>query len=147
MSRVTEIYFYPDEMSAASNREVADYIGVSCQTINDRMKTLGPDHYLTYFPGPIPGKLRRFQKCKVMGSTLSLIKRERKIELLDPILAKTLVFRLIKTSQKYWKDHRCQESKSFLLNENGMLEWYMEAYPGIDQTAFLERMRKWVKDN
>ena len=147
MSRVTEIYLTPETMSAASDKEVADYIGVSTQTIHDRMRTLGPDHYLTYFPGPIPGKLRRFQKGKVLGSTLSLIKRERKIDLLDPILAKTLVFRLIKTSQKYWKDHRCQESKSFLLNENGMLEWYMEAYPGIDQTAFLERMRKWVKDN
>ena len=147
MSRVTEIYLTPEIMSAASDKEVADYIGVSTQTIHDRMRTLGPDHYLTYFPGPIPGKLRRFQKGKVLGSTLSLIKRERKIALLDPILAKTLVFRLIKASQKYWKDHRCQESKSFLLNENGMLEWYMEAYPGIDQTAFLERMRKWVAKN
>ncbi len=147
MSRVTEIYLTPETMSAAYDKEVADYIGVSTQTIHDRMRTLGPDHYLTYFPGPIPGKLRRFQKGKVLGSTLSLIKRERKIDLLDPILAKTLVFRLIKASQKYWKDHRCQESKSFLLNENGMLEWYMEAYPGIDQTAFLERMRKWVVEN
>lgn len=145
MSRINYIYLYPDKESAASDKEVADYIGITVATFRDRLKNLGPDHYLTYFPGPIPSKVRRFA-CDRNKSLLKTIVRDGRLTV-DSNIAKLVIFKLIKMSQKSWKENRCEDSRSFLLNENGMLEWYMEAYPKIDHIAFIERMRKWVSEN
>lgn len=137
------IYFNPEEESAASDKEVADYIGISVPTFRDRKKTLGIDHYLTYYPGKIPTHLKRFKGRGGKDSKLGSIGKCRVVEI-DPYFARSLVIGLIRASQKHFLSSRCEESRRFLLNENKMLEWYMEAYPGIDQRAFIERMKRWV---
>lgn len=146
MSRIIEIYLDPDQESAASEQEVADYIGVTIHTLRDRLKKLGPDHYLTYFPGTIPTKLRRFPRRGGKDSKLGAIKVVNR-ETVDPYYARSVVLGLVRISQKHYKASRCQDSKDFLLNKGGMLEWYLEAYPGIDSEDFLKRMEKWVDMN
>ena len=140
------IYLNPEVESAASDREVADYIGISLPTFRDRKKTLGIDHYLTYYPGRIPSHLKRYKGRSGQDSKLGSIGKCQATEI-APCFARALVIGLIRTSQKHFISSRCEESKRFLLNENKMLEWYMEAYPGIDQRAFIERMKRWVDDH
>ena len=144
MSKEFSVYINPEDEPATSDREVANHLGISIITFRDRLRKIGPDHYLTYFPGPIPPKLRRFTKTRRHNSKLGEIKKSKPGEV-DPAYAKQLVVKLIRISQKYYKRDRCQESKAFLLNETGMLEWYMEAFTGIDTEAFLERMKVWVE--
>ena len=145
MSRISSVYINPDAPTT-SDKEVAAHLGISVPTLRDRLRNIGPDHYLTYFPGTIPPKLRRFTKTRRYNSKLGEIKKSKsKSGEVDPTYAKQLVVKLIKISQKYYKRDRCQESKAFLLNETGMLEWYMEAFAGINTEAFLERMKAWVE--
>lgn len=146
MSGIIEIYLDPDHESAASEQEVADYIGVTIHTLRDRLKKLGPDHYLTYFPGSIPPKIRRFPKRGGRDSKLEETKNIARTPV-DPYYARAIVLGLVRISQKHYKSARCKDSKDFLLNRGGMLEWYLEAFPGIDAEDFLGRMKKWVENN
>ena len=146
MSKVINIWLFPDRESAASEQEVADYLGISVITFKDRVKRMGVDHYLTFFPGKIPSKIRRFPGAGGRNSRLSSIKKEVR-DTVSSTDARSLVVALIKVSQRHYKTARCEESKSFLLNENKMLEWYLEAFPGINQRAFVQRMKRWVSEN
>lgn len=143
MSKVIDIYLTPEVESAASEQEVADYIGISPQTLRDRLVRFGTDHYLTYYPGNIPSRVRRFAKRGGKDSRLKEIKKEVR-EPMDSRSAQELVIVLIRLSQKHYLANGCKESKAFLLNEGGMLEWYLEAYPRINQKEFIRRMREWV---
>lgn len=146
MYEVINIYFTPEVESAASEQEVADYIGISLQTLRDRLVRFGIDHYLTYYPGNIPSRVRRFAKRGGKDSRLKEIKKEVR-EPMDSISAQGLVIGLIRLSQKHYLANGCRESKAFLLNEGGMLEWYLEAYPMINQKELLRRMREWVRSH
>lgn len=145
MSKVINIYLTPEVESAASEQEVADYVGIKLQTLRDRIERFGIDHYLTYYPGNIPSRVRRYAKTGGKDSKLNEIKRETR-EPMDPRSAQELVLVLIKLSQKHYLANGCKESKAFLLNEGGMLEWYLEAYPRINQKEFIRRMKIWVMD-
>lgn len=143
-----DIWLSPGEEVSLSHQQLADAIGVSLQTFRQRIRNYGVDHYLTYYPGNIPSKTRRMGTRKQPGgvqhSRLSEIKT-RRIKYLDPQLATDLVVGLIKASQRDFIKHNCQDSRSFLLNENGMLLWYIECIPKLDGPAFLQRMREWVR--
>jgi len=147
MPDLIEIWLNPKYESAISQREIADYIGVDIVTFRTRLKTYGLDHYLTYYPGKIPAKLRRNPSKKGLGSSIGKIRRTIATEDVDNQTAKELVIWLIKISQKHFLLARCKESRAFLLNEGGMLEWYLEAYPGINHYAFVEKMQRWVLEN
>ena len=146
MSRIINIYLTPDQETAASEQEVADYVGVSLETLRDRLKKMGPDHYLTYYPGSIPSSVRRFRHTGRRHSKLDSIRRNGKT-IVTPEYAKMLIVGLILLSQKHYKSSRCKESRAFLLNQGGMLEWYLEPFSGIDHEAFVERMKVWVESN
>lgn len=146
MSGIINIWLTPDRESAASEQEVADYLGISIITFRDRVNKMGTDHYLTFFPGKIPSKVRRFPGGAGKHSKLKDIKKETRGTVSNAD-AKSLVMGLIKISQRHYKQARCKESQAFLLNENKMLEWYLEAYPGIDQKALIEKMRQWIEEN
>ena len=146
MSRVINIWFTPEKESAASEQEVADYVGISLQTLRDRLSKFGEAHYLTFFPGSIPCKIRRFKRRGSRDSKLGELSKKSKAAV-SPDFAKALIIGIIKISQRHYKSVKCKDSRAFLLNENGMLEWYLESFPKIDQQAFLERMKKWVNEN
>lgn len=145
-----DIWLSPGEEVSLSHQHLADAIGVSLQTFRQRLRNYGTDHYLTYYPGNIPSKTRRMGTRKQPGgvqhSLLPGIKA-RRIKCLDPQLATGLVVGLIKASQRDFLRHNCQDSRSFLLNENGMLRWYIECIPRLDPEAFVQRMREWVLAN
>lgn len=143
MSRVIKIWLTPDEESEVSERDLALYLGISLDGLRVRLKTLGPDHYLTYFPGPIPSKCRRLSRIAGSQSRLNEATITDRLQVTGAT-AKDVVLKLITISQKNFVRSGCESSKSFLLNENGMLEWYLEAFPGIDTEAALEGMREWV---
>ena len=142
-----DIWLSPGEEVSLSHQQMAAAIGVSLQTFRQRLRNYGVDHYLTYYPGNIPSKTRRMGIRKRPGgvkhSLLPGIKVRRICDL-DPQLATDLIVGLIKASQRDFLRHRCRDSRSFLLNENGMLLWYIECIPKLNSRAFLERMRRWV---
>ena len=145
--RTIKIWLTPEKESAASEQEVADSIGISLVTLKNRLKLFGEDHYLTYFPGNIPYNVRRFKNADRSKSTIGSIKRDEKRLLVSNEVATLFVTKLIKFSKLQYENKGCQESRAFLLNENGMLGWYLEAYPGIDAEALLNRLKKWVLSN
>lgn len=143
-----DIWLSPGEEVSLSHQQMSDAIGISLQTFRQRLKNYGIDHYLTYYPGNIPSKARRMGTRKHAGgvkhSKLPGIKVDRICDL-DPQLATDLVVGLIKASQRDFLKHKCRDSRAFLLNENGMLLWYIECIPGLDSQAFLAKMKKWVR--
>lgn len=143
------IWLEPDHESAVDLKTLAAYVGVSLQTLKDRMIRLGPDHYLTYFPGKIPNKIRRIGNKTSEGSKNSLlrdIKVERLVERIDPELAYEFVTKLVTFSKRDFALRGCEESRDFLLNKNQMLEWYIECIPGINCERFLKDMKRWVEE-
>lgn len=147
---LVSIWLYPDEETTVSLKTLAEYVGVSLQTLKERMVRLGPDHYLTYYPGNIPSKVRRIGGKTVNGakrSRLKDIKVERLNGSIDSELAYDFVIKLISFSKRDFTLRGCEESKNFLLNKNQMLEWYIECIPGIDCERFLKDMVRWVDAN
>ena len=143
--KTIEIYLTPDQKATScSEQEVADHIGISVDLYRDRVRVMGLDHYLTYYPGTIPTKLRRYKGVKGSKSTLNSITAEDSRGEIAPETARLFVINLIKISKKHYEMSRCIESRDFLLNKGGMLEWYLESYPSIDQAAVIEKLRKWV---
>ena len=145
---LVSIWLYPDEETTVSLKTLAEYVGVSLQTLKERMVRLGPDHYLTYYPGNIPSKVRRIGGKTVNGakrSRLKDIKVERLNGSIDSELAYDFVIKLISFSKRDFTLRGCEESKNFLLNKNQMLEWYIECIPGIDCERFLQDMEEWVR--
>lgn len=146
---VVSIWLDPDKESTVTIKTLAEYVGVSTQTLKERMSRLGPDHYLTYFPGKIPSKIRRIGAKSANGGRNSLlkdIKIKRLADSIDHELAYDFVIKLISFSKRDFALRRCEESKNFLLNKNQMLEWYVECIPGIDCERFLQDMRSWVEE-
>lgn len=139
------IFLAPQELSILFPKEIAAEIGVSAATFKARLATLGPDHYLTYFPGPIPAKTRRLGKraAKTVGPSLSNTPLER-ITDLEYQQALKFLEKLIILSKRDLVRKNCQVSRAFLLNENHMLQWYLEPITTIDCKTFLERLRIWV---
>lgn len=144
------IWLEPDHESTVDLKTLAEYVGVSLQTLKDRMARLGPDHYLTYFPGKIPSKIRRIGNKTALGEKNSLLKNikvDRLSEKMDPGLAYEFVVKLVTFSKRDFALRGCEESKNFLLNKNQMLEWYVECIPGLDCERFLKDMRDWVEES
>lgn len=144
------LWLYPDKESTVTLKTLAEYVGVSLQTLKERMVRLGPDHYLTYYPGNIPSRVRRIGSKSADGGRNSLLKEikvDRLADSMDHELAYDFVVKLIHFSKRDFALRNCEESKSFLLNKNQMLEWYIECIPGIDCERFLQDMRNWVEEN
>ena len=144
------IWLEPDHESTVDLKTLAEYVVVSLQTLKDRMARLGPDHYLTYFPGKIPSKIRRIGNKTALGEKNSLLKNikiDRLSEKMDPGLAYEFVVKLVTFSKRDFALRGCEESKNFLLNKNQMLEWYVECIPGLDCERFLKDMRDWVEES
>ena len=85
--------------------------------------------------------------CSLRNSLLKEIKVDRLADSMDHELAYDFVIKLIHFSKRDFALRNCEESKSFLLNKNQMLEWYIECIPGIDCERFLQDMRNWVEEN
>lgn len=143
-----KIWLDPEHESTVDLRTLAEYVGVPLQTIKDRMARLGPDHYLTYYPGKIPSKVRRISSRSALGGKGSLLKSiriERLADSMNPELAYEFITKLVTFSKRDFALRRCEESKNFLLNKNQMLEWYIECIPGIDCERFLSEIKEWVE--
>ena len=142
-----DIWLTPTKKESLTCREISGRLGILPQTLKDRLSTYGPDHCLTYYPGSIPPRLRNLgRRAHNGGSKNSLLKKVtvRKIPTMSPHLALATVIKLIEFSQRDLEKRGCQQSRDFLLNKNGMLQWYIECIPSVDVEAFLERMRVWV---
>ena len=115
-----------------------------------RLRNYGPDHCLTYFPGNIPPKLRRAgdrSYRKKPASKLKDVKCERlRPDQLQRPAIMLLVGKLVERSKEDFKKTGCQSSRSFLLNENGMLEYYIELLFNDETESQLNKMRSWVLD-
>ena len=143
--KTIEIYLTPDQKTTScTEQEVADHIGISLAHYRDRVRVMGEDHYLTYFPGTIPTHLRRYKGARRHKSTLDAITVENRGKVISEENARLFVASLIKISKKHYEMSRCCESRDFLLNKTGMLEWYLEAYPKVDQEVIMQRLREWV---
>ena len=141
-----KIFLTPRELSILFPKEIAAEIGVSAATFKARLATLGPDHYLTYYPGPIPPKARRLGKRATNGVNHSLLSTTRveRITNLEYQQALKFLEKLIILSKRDLARKNCQVSRAFLLNENLMLQWYLEPITTIDCKTFLERLKVWV---
>lgn len=141
-----DIYLEPETMAAASHKEVAAYLGITLQSFKGRLKRYGVDSYMSYFPGNIPRSVIKYdRKIKEGKSLIGSIEVGERTEL-SPPQAKRLVFKLIERSKSDYLHYRCETSRRFLLNENGMLEWYLEAWGDLDHDYVIEKSAKWVND-
>ena len=142
------IWLTPEAEECLQHKELAAVLGIPLQTLRQRLINYGSDHYLTYFPGDIPSKIRRKpnkQRRNGEQSLISTIKVERLSELMHSSLAIEFVVKLITFSQREFKRRGCKESRDFLLNRTGMLKWYIECIPRVDCAWFLKRMKEWVE--
>lgn len=132
------------------HKEIAKRLGISTETFQQRLRTYGPDHELTYYPGLIPSKLRRLGlragNTGSKRSTLGAIKIDRLTEEdLHPRTCIQLITKLIARSKEDLQKHNCKMSRDFLLNSDGMLEYYLELVPGINTDKCLEDLEDWVR--
>ena len=141
-----KIFLTPQELSVLFPKEIAAEIGVSAATFKSRLVNFGPDHYLTYFPGPIPPKTRRLGKRVTKNNNPSLLSTVRVERITDLEYQQALKFleKLVLLSKRDLVRKNCQVSRAFLLNENLMLQWYIEPITTIDCKMFLERLKVWV---
>lgn len=144
------VWLSPQKESRLTHKELAEYLGIQLQTLQQRLREMGPDHYLTYFPGSIPAKVRRVGNrgpAGVARSTLSKIKVER-IHPNDLNLRTCVCFvtKLITRSKEDLEKWGCPTSRAFLMNENGMLAYYLELVPDVELELWLARAKKMVEE-
>jgi hypothetical protein len=145
------LWLTPEEEERLTAKDLAEYLGISAETCRQRLRTLGPDHYLTYYPGNLPMSLRRIGKRRnnqgYRASTLGAIVAGPRLraEDLDMRTCVRLIGRLITRSRDDYLCSGCSSSRSFLLNETGMLAWYLELVPGIDVPEYLAKAKAWIE--
>ena len=146
-AQLIPIWLTPDGESLLTLREIASYLGISYHTLYDRVVTHGDDCDLTYFPGNIPQ-----QYCKRSGPKKARKKKEQRAAFtpgkdIDPVMARLFVLRLICKSRSEYLKRRCPSCRSFLLNEDLMLYWYLELMYDEDLIAlYIKRQKIFVQE-
>lgn len=143
------VWVSPEFESSLTHKELAIYIGVTVATLQQRLRDMGADHYLTYFPGRIPAKLRRMgnrRVTKILKSTIADIKVERLCSRdLNARTCVQFITKLITRSLEDLRKYNCCSSRKFLMNADGMLAYYLELIPGINLETYLLKAKSLVR--
>lgn len=143
------IYINPETETLLTLKELAAFLTISVPTLKQRLRDLGEDHYLTYYFGPIPSKIRRkgLRAVKRRNLFKGLSCDRIQPEDLNYRVCVAFITRLIEISKEHFLERRCRVSKAFLLNKSGMLKYYLELIPNIDVDKYIKEMESWVRVN
>lgn len=135
------IWLTPDRESFLTLKELAAHFGISYGTFYFRVSQyFGIDCDLTYFPGPLPKSVHRKQGRR---KAKEKVRRPVSPAYVDPFMARLFVLKLIRRTREDYRKTQCPQCKSFLLNEDGMLYWYLELM--FDDDRIAKYMRRQVE--
>lgn len=145
--RTITLHINPEEETTLTLKQLATLLKISVPTLKQRLRDLGEDHYLTYFIGPIPSKIRRkgLRAVKRRNLFKDLSCDRIKEEELNYRVCVAFITRLIEISKEHYLERRCRTSKAFLLNKGGMLKYYLELIPNIDVDKYVKEMESWIR--
>lgn len=118
------IWLTPDREEHLTKKELAAALGISYIAFYNRVvQYYGPDCDLTYYPGRLP---KSCYKRPVRRPPPVRPQRKPSAVDVDPFIARLFILRFIKRTREDYRKNRSQPCRTFLLNIDGMLYWYLE---------------------
>ena len=141
-----KIWLTPDEESSLTIVELAEMLGNKPNTQYDRVAKYGLDDDFTFYPGPIPMRMRKKYlgsgEAKFMG-----VSNRGGSTVIDPHMARLFVLKLIKRSKSAYLKNQCLKSRAFLLNEEDELYFFIELMFTDDVCRlYMKRLKQFVDD-